>query len=78
MKPRISIDPKLPKPKTINEARDRVIATFRDNNWSPDEQKRYAEIAGVGRKALDECSPDEIRIIYRRMVQTRMILEQNK
>jgi len=71
----VAHDPKTPKPRTINEARERIRATFAENNWTPDEQKRYAEIAGVGPKALDDCSPEEIRTIYRRMLDGRMILE---
>lgn len=69
-------DPQTPKRKTLAEAKQRILETFVANGWNHGEQRRYAEIAGIGFKSLGEYDQDEVRAVYRRMVEGRMILEQ--
>lgn len=62
--------------KSIAEARQRIDRAFVENDWTPEQRATYVGMAVGIRKPLTDCDPDEIRTIYRRMLISRMVLEE--
>lgn len=68
-KKKTNVDPKVARPRTIAQARDLILQTFREQDWNDHQQQVYCTM-----HQADLVSPEGVRKLIAAMERSRMIL----